>query len=99
MATLFKKGSVRPVPLGDWGKYQNGPNPRVSAGAAPETFYNPLFALILTTLRFKEMTWGAPQGRDSLKATEFIESELGKKGFRTADLLSGFVTSEGESAE
>ena len=93
--TRFEKESLLLAPLDDWGKYPNGPNPRISSGTAPETFYNSLFALILTTLRFKEMSWGALQCRDSLLATDFVESELRKKGFRTFDLMSGFVTSEG----
>ena len=75
--------------------YPNGSKPRVPGGTIPETFYNSLFAIVLTTLRFKEMSRGALQGRDTLLAAEFTESEIGKEGFRTVDLLSGFVTYEG----
>ena len=40
---------------------------------------------------------GVEQGRGNLKATEFIEKELGIKGFRTVDLLSGFLMANGEN--
>ena len=91
------KGSAPSVPLDDFGKYPHGSKPRIASGASPETSDNSLFALILATLRFKEMSWGTAQGNDGLAATEFLESELVKKGFRTVDLLSGFVASEGKS--
>ena len=55
-----------------------------------------LFAIILATLRFKEMTWGAEQGHEELKGVEFIEKELTIKNFKTVDLLSGFVLGNGE---
>ena len=38
---------------------------------------------------------GALRGREKLSAADFLESELVKKGFRTVDLLSVFVTSDG----
>ena len=41
------------------------------------------------------MPRGAEQGHEDLKATEFIEKELGVKGFKTVDLLSGFVYANG----
>ena len=81
----IQKGSVPLAPLDDWGKYPDGSNPRASNGTAPETFYNSLFALILTTLRFKEIPWGTLQCHDTLLATEFTESELGKKTFKPSN--------------
>ena len=77
----IQKGSVPLTPLDDLGMYPNGSKPRVSRGTFPGTVYNSLFALVLTTLRFKEMSRGNLQGRDALLATEFIESELGKRAF------------------
>ena len=41
------------------------------------------------------MSWGVEQGREDLKATEFNEKELGIKGFKTVDLLSGFALANG----
>ena len=38
---------------------------------------------------------GALRGREKLSAADFLESELVKTGFKTVDLSSGFVTSEG----
>ena len=62
----IQKGSVPLAPLDDWGKYPDGSNPRASNGTFPETFYNPPFALILATLRFKEMPrGGSPMSRYS----------------------------------
>ena len=40
---------------------------------------------------------GVEQGRGNLKATEFIEKELGIKGFEVVDLLSGFLMANGEN--
>ena len=68
-------------------------------GTVPETFYNSLFALVLATLRFREMSWRAEQGHEDLKATEFIEKELGVKGFKAVDLLSVFVLANGENID
>ena len=52
------KGSSPLAPLDDFGKYPDGPNPRIAGETAPGTFYNSLFALILATLRFKSMSRG-----------------------------------------
>ena len=43
------------------------------------------------------MTWGTEEGHDELKGVEFIEKELSIKGFKTVDLLSGFVLGNGEN--
>ena len=85
------KGSVPLAPLDDFGKYPNGPNPRIIGETAPEAFYNSLFSYVLAPLRFKNTSWGAAQGRGNLAAAEFRESELVKKVFRTVNLLTGFV--------
>ena len=70
------------MPLGD---FKNIPGGSKTPGAAPGTFYNPLFALAPpATLRFKEMSWAAERGHEALKATEFDEKELGVK------VLSGY---------
>ena len=90
------KGSAPLEPLAYFEKYPIGSKPRASCGTAPGTFYNSLFALILATLRFKEMSRGAPQGHERLTETEFNDIELGKKkGPQAVNLLSVFVTSEG----
>ena len=83
------------APLDDWGKYPNGHNPRISSGTAPETFYNSLFALILTTLRFKEMSRGLSKATIPFSQRNLSKVNSGKKGFQTVDLSPGFVTSEG----
>ena len=78
-ADTILKGSAQLAPLDDFEKYQNGSSPRISSGANQETFYNSLFALIITKLRFKEMHRCAVPGHDGLPATEFPESELVKR--------------------
>ena len=93
------KGSGLLAPLGDFGKYPNGPNPRNVGENAPKTFYRSLFALVLATLRFKKMARGTVLGREDLSAIEFLEIELVKKGFQTVNLLTGFVNPGGASLE
>ena len=60
----FEKGSAPLAPLGG---FKNWPGGSKICGTAPEPFYNSLFALVLTALRFMEMTWGAEQCRECLK--------------------------------
>ena len=88
----IRKGPFPSAPLGG---FKNSPEWHKMLGAAPETFYNSLFALVLATLRFKEMPWGPEQGHGDLKGTDFVEKELGVKGFNAVDLLSVFVLSNG----
>ena len=67
------------APLGDFERSPDGPNPMIVGENAPETFYRPLFALVLGALWFKKMSRGAAQGRDNLSSVEFPESELAEK--------------------
>ena len=88
-----QKGSVPLAPVDD---FLENPGGSKLEGNVPKTFYSSLFALILTTLRFKEMSWGTDEGHDELKGVEYIEKELSIKNFKTVDLLSGFVLENGE---
>ena len=63
-----------------------------------KTFYRSSFALVFATLRFKKMSRGKAQCRESLSAIGPIESEPGK-GSRSVNLLTGFVKPGGTSFE
>ena len=76
------KGSAPLAPLGDFGKYPNGSNPRIAGEMAPGAFYLSLFALVLATLRFKSMSCGTAQWRENIAAIEFLDSELVKMAYR-----------------
>ena len=91
--------SVPLAPLEDWEMPHNGPNPRSVVEDAPKTFYWPLFALALSTLRFKKMSFGAAQGPGNLSAIGNLESELSRRGFEAVDLLSAFVKPDGSKMD
>ena len=69
----IQKGSVPIAPMGD---FLENPEGSDLMGKVPKSFYSSLFALILATLRFKEMSWGAVEGHDELMGIEFIEKNL-----------------------
>ena len=67
------------APLGDFKSYPERPK---MFGTAPAPFYNYRFALALATLRFKEMSRVADQGREDLKEMELIEKNSAKKALK-----------------
>ena len=58
-----------------------------------------MFALVLATLRFKKISWGAAHGRANLSAIEFLDGEIAKKAFEAVNLLSAFVKSDGSQMD
>ena len=91
------KGSAPVAPLEDFGKYPDGPNPRIASETAPGAFRNSLFALILAKLRSKAMSWGGGPGARRSFGDGISRKRTRKKGYRKVNLLSGFVTSGGKS--
>ena len=75
----IQKGSAPLAPVGDF--LENPGGSKVDVGKVPKTFYSSLSALILTTLSFKEMTWGTDEGHEELKGVEFIEKRANGKRF------------------
>ena len=63
------KGHSPLSPLDEWGMgSEDGPNAGNFAGGVRKTFYQSLFALVLSTLMFGKMSRGEAQGRGKLPA-------------------------------
>ena len=68
------KGSVPLASLDDFGKYPDGPSPRIASGTAPETFYNSLFALILASYVLRKRLGGRPRGTTVFRQRNFSQA-------------------------
>ena len=89
------KGSGPLAHLGDCEMSPNGSNPRRVGGNAPKKFYQSVFALALSTLRFKKISRVEAQGRENMSAADNLEIELSQKGSESVDLLLAFVKTNG----
>ena len=74
------KGSSPWAPLDEWGAPPTGPNSRSAGEDSHGTFYGPWFALALSTLRLKKMSWWEARRREHLYAIDHLEIELPRGG-------------------
>ena len=86
-------------PLDDFSEYPHGHNPRLAADSVAKSFYQSLFALVLSALRFGNMSRGAADGHLELSSLDNFARVISRGGFQTVDLLDALVNPDGSQID